>query len=100
MWWADSEVRMAEKLFSLISLCFLTVGFIVGIAGADKDGAKDLAHATDQLIQHVTYADEADKLNRQSNVVSITPANMDEVRKQNETQNLALKPENKDQKVR
>ncbi|MGE3974292.1 MAG: hypothetical protein AB7F59_07205 [Bdellovibrionales bacterium] len=87
---------MAEKLFSLVSLCFLTVGFIVGIAGADKDGAKDLAHATDQLIQHVTYADEANKINQPTTVVSITPANVDEIRKQNEAQDLALKfPEKK-----
>jgi hypothetical protein len=88
---------MAEKFFSLISLCFLTVGFIVGIAGADKDGAKDLAHATDQLIQHVTYADEANKMNQSAKVVSITPSNIEEVQKQNELQNqvqsLARKPE-------
>ncbi len=88
---------MAEKLFSLISLCFLTVGFIVGIAGADKDGAKDLAHATDQLIQHVSYADEANKMNQPTQVVSITPSNVDEVRAQNEAQNLAVKPNKKAQ---
>jgi hypothetical protein len=55
---------MTEKLFSLVSLGFLTVGFIVGVAGADKDGPKDLAHATDQLIHHVTLAKEAEEINR------------------------------------
>ncbi len=54
---------MKEKLYSLIGLGFLTVGFIVGVAGADKDGPKDLAHATDQLIQHVTVAKEAEEIN-------------------------------------
>jgi hypothetical protein len=64
---------MKEKLFSLISLGFLGVGFIVGVAGADKDGPKDLAHATDQLIQHVTYAREAEEINHPHTI--LVPSN-------------------------
>jgi len=70
---------MAEKLFGLMSLGFLTVGFIVGIAGADKDGPKDLANATDQLIQHVTLANEANRINSNDHVV-LVPANADEIK--------------------
>lgn len=66
---------MKEKLFSLVSLGFLTVGFIVGVAGADKDGPKDLANATDQLIQHVTLAKEAEDIN--SPQVVMAPSNME-----------------------
>jgi hypothetical protein len=67
---------MGEKLFGLVSLVFLAVGFIVGVAGADKDGPKDLANATDQLIQHVTLAHEAEEIN--SSQTYIPPSN-DEV---------------------
>jgi len=62
---------MKEKLFSFVSLGFLTVGFIVGVAGADKDGPKDLAHATDQLIQHVTLAKEAEEINQTPTIVTL-----------------------------
>lgn len=65
----DWRSVVVEKLFSLISLGFLTMGFIVCIAGADKDGAKDLANATDQLIQHVTSAQEANNINARSNTL-------------------------------
>lgn len=61
---------MKEKIFSLVSLAFLTVGFIVGVAGADKDGPKDLAHATDELIQHVTIAREANEINQPQMIIS------------------------------
>jgi len=53
---------VAEKLFRIVSLGFLTVGFIVCVAGADKNGPKDLANATDELIQHVSAANEANQL--------------------------------------
>ena len=70
---------MKEKLFSLVSLGFLTVGFIVGVAGADKDGPKDLADATDQLIQHVTLAKEAEDINAPQ--VVMAPSNIESKQK-------------------
>ena len=70
---------MKEKLFGLISLGFLTVGFIVGVAGADKDGPKDLADATDQLIQHVTLANEAESINAPQ--ILVAPSNLESKQK-------------------
>jgi hypothetical protein len=57
------EVKMAERIFRMFSLGFLSVGFLVAIAGADKDGPQDLANATTDLIQHVSVAQEAHMVN-------------------------------------
>ncbi|MEQ1879134.1 MAG: hypothetical protein ABL958_21025 [Bdellovibrionia bacterium] len=54
---------MAERVFRVLSLAFLSIGFVVAVAGADRDGAQDLANATTVLIQHVDAAKEANTLN-------------------------------------
>jgi hypothetical protein len=59
---------MAERIFRIFSLAFLSIGFVVGVAGADKNGAKDLFVATGDLIDHVAAAREANALNEERNV--------------------------------
>ncbi|HEX4924636.1 MAG TPA: hypothetical protein VFV50_11140 [Bdellovibrionales bacterium] len=57
---------MAERVFRVFSLAFLSIGFVVAVAGADRDGAQDLANATTDLIQHVSVAKEANNVNATS----------------------------------
>lgn len=61
---------MAERVFRVFSLAFLSIGFVVAVAGADRDGAQDLANATTDLIQHVSVAKEAENVNGTANVTA------------------------------
>ena len=57
------EVTVAERIFRMFSLAFLSIGFVVAVAGADRNGPHDLANATSDLIQHVSAAKDANTLN-------------------------------------
>ena len=41
---------MAERLFRVLSLAFLTVGMVVGVAGASKDSDENIANIS-ELVQ-------------------------------------------------
>jgi hypothetical protein len=61
---------MAERIFRVFSLAFLSIGFVVAIAGADRNGPQDLANATTDLIQHVSAANDANSINAKVTVQS------------------------------
>ncbi len=56
---------MAERIFRLFSLGFLSIGFVVAVAGTEREGAADLANATSDLIQHVSVAQDTNAMNTQ-----------------------------------
>lgn len=84
---------MAERIFRLFSLGFLSVGLIISAAGADKNGAKDLANATDQLIQHVTAAKETNEIN------SLNDISDEDIHMSAETE-ARIKADSRDQRAR
>lgn len=61
---------MAERIFRLLSLGFLSIGFVVAVAGTEREGAAELANATSDLIQHVSAAQDANSVNAQAHTQS------------------------------
>ena len=54
---------MAERVFRIFSLAFLSIGFVIAVVGADRDGPQDFADATSELIQHVSEVKDANLVN-------------------------------------
>lgn len=53
-----------EKVFRLVSLILVGIGFIAGVAGADKDGADQTVSAIEDIIHDIKKVEEVDKINK------------------------------------
>lgn len=53
-----------EMIFRLCSLAFVGLGFVAGVAGADKDGADKTVAAIEELIHDIKKVEEVDGINQ------------------------------------
>ncbi len=52
-----------EKIFRLMSLALVGIGFIAGVAGADKDGADTTVAAIEDIIHDIKKVEEVNQIN-------------------------------------
>jgi len=56
---------LVERLFGILSLVFLSIGLIVGLAGIDPKGKIDLtSYQVDEELHEVGMIDEIDEVSR------------------------------------
>jgi hypothetical protein len=65
-----------EMLFRLASLALVGIGFIAGVAGADKEETKSTVTAIEDLIHDIKKVEEVDRINQ--GVASVNPKSDDQ----------------------
>jgi hypothetical protein len=65
-----------EKIFRLLSLTLVGIGFIAGVAGADKDGADQTVTAIENIIHDIKKVEEVDKINKGQDTAAIAQGHM------------------------
>lgn len=60
-----------ERIFRVLSLALVGVGFIAGVAGADKDGADHTVAALEELIHDIKKVEEVNKINSNESITTV-----------------------------
>lgn len=60
-----------EKIFRLFSLMLVGVGFIAGVAGADKEGADHTVTMIEDIVHDIQKVEEVEQINKGHDAASL-----------------------------